>query len=76
MGTLLARITHEPRLPQMQGAVLSRAGGIASLEDRSLTARLRLEAKMNWPQIRQGRMVLKGTQFPILQPQSKCYRHF
>jgi hypothetical protein len=23
---------------------------------------------MNWPQIRQGRMLLKGTQFPLLQP--------
>jgi hypothetical protein len=23
---------------------------------------------MNLPQIRQGRMVLKGTQFPLLQP--------
>jgi hypothetical protein len=42
----------------MQGAALSK--------DRSLTARLRLEAKMNLPQVRQGRMVLKGTQFPLL----------
>jgi hypothetical protein len=27
---------------------------------------------MNWPQIRQRRMLLKGTQFPLLQPLKRC----
>ena len=63
----LARIIHESRLPQMQGVAYPGQAG---------SLRLRLEAKMNWSQIRQGRMVLKGTEFPLLQPQSKDYRHF
>jgi hypothetical protein len=61
----------------MQGKALSKdrsPGGIweniplGKLEDRLLTARLRFEAKMNLPQIRQRRMLLKGTSFPLLQP--------
>jgi hypothetical protein len=31
---------------------------------------------MNWPQIRQRRMLLKGTQFPLLQPLKKLSSFF